>query len=235
MPVAGIFLALSSVAFLGMSIYDIVSSGEWENWGILDWCFNIFTCILYCLPFIEASAKTEKNILDVLRAKLIHLPFLGRIYTFFYDFAMVWRTTLTIWFTKLFRKGGFLYHLGLSGYFVLRTLKRPWVLFFVLLGSQYFDGILQNLFLHIGNVMLTLAMAIFGVAYGAISSEKGVIDNLLVALTNYQALMPPCFSAILSALHAQSMIGMLIGVYGYLWMLKCIGAAYKMFTKVDLT
>ena len=226
-------LTVLGLVSAGVGIYDAISTGSWREWGVLDWLFNIAVCTLSIFPFFTAfrsasaaSAVTRGGIL----ARLENVPFIGKIVTWIWAITTTFKTIWSVVMAPLFREGGFLYKFGKAITSNGKILKHPWVLFGLLLGSTFFDGILKTIFQGWNHLAMKAANLSFEVI-GDIMDEDGIdpIHDITVILVEGKSNLPECFTAIWGAVGAGDCFGLIMTTFQYAFLVTALRNGFRLY------
>lgn len=228
MQILAVLGFLVTAGIVAADFYQVVANGEYKNWGIGDWLFNIFTTLAVILPFFDTSTLVAKSINSKVGHILAKIPFLGKIYAKAASIGASVNYYARAFYQKLFGTGGFLLPLVNGSKGILKFLSNPIGFFSLLVASQAFEGILHNFFTICGNLVLKMTMTVMGIVLSLCTDRYGnVWDTVVSVFEDNWALMPECVGLMLSALHVQDLVGMVTSVVGWMITFKVVRAAYS--------
>lgn len=218
------------------SFGDIMVSGAWKDWSLWQWVANIGQ-LLFCLfPFVSQFPMIGRLAAIAVGwiAKLLSkLPLLGKLVTWIWALKTAFKTFFDLYLMKWFVKGGWLFNIGQGLAKLVQYMRKPWVLFGMLLLSTFSDGILTRLFQLWGDITMRAANAAFE-AVTKMMSEGGYGDPIsqsIAILTGAKSTLPPCFTAMWGAIGASQCIGLIVTTFQYLMLLSALRQGYKVYGK----
>lgn len=218
------------------SFGDIMVSGAWKDWSLWQWVANIGQ-LLFCLfPFVSQIPMIGRLAAIAVGwiAKLLSkLPLLGKLVTWIWALKTAFKTFFDLYLMKWFVKGGWLFNIGQGLAKLVQYMRKPWVLFGMLLLSTFSDGILTRLFQLWGDITMRAANAAFE-AVTKMMSEGGYGDPIsqsIAILTGAKSTLPPCFTAMWGAIGASQCIGLIVTTFQYLMLLSALRQGYKVYGK----
>lgn len=235
----GILGILGGVLGLGSLFYsvgDILATGSWRDWGFFDWVVNVGLSVLSLYPFVSIMPLIGKigalgfGWIGKLLAKM---PLIGKIATWIWALKTGLKVFFDMYLMKWFVKGGWLYNIGKAVAQLVGQLRKPWVLFGVLLLSSLADGIFSRIFQLWGDISLRAANAAFEMVSNALR-EGGYgnpISESIAIMTGAKSSLPPCFTAIWGAVGASQCIGLIVTTFQYLALLSALRTGYKLYGK----
>lgn len=218
------------------SFGDIMVSGAWKDWSLWQWVANIGQ-LLFCLfPFVSQFPMIGRLAAIAVGwiAKLLSkLPLLGKLVTWIWALKTAFKSFFDLYLMKWFVKGGWLFNIGQGLAKLVQYMRKPWVLFGMLLLSTFSDGILTRLFQLWGDITMRAANAAFE-AVTKMMSEGGYGDPIsqsIAILTGAKSTLPPCFTAMWGAIGASQCIGLIVTTFQYLMLLSALRQGYKVYGK----
>lgn len=237
MAALGVLMTVTTVLGLGYSIYDIISTGSWREWGIFDWIMNIGLVAMSVwlhLPLLRNATAASTVARGGIFAKLEAIPFLGKIFTLVWAIYHGFRVGIGYLIAPLFRKGGFFEKWGnVAATFGRIIKKHPWVLAGILFLSSFADGIFRHLYQLWGDASLKAA----SIAYdrvGAIMSEDGYGDpvgNAVAIIRGAKEVLPPCFTQVWGLVGASDCWGMIMMTFQYMFLLAALLKGYRLYER----
>lgn len=232
-------LTVGLFAVTGYSIYDIVSTGAWKSWGVLDWLANIGFTLLALNPIykaLKASVLVKSAVGGGLMAKLTKVPLIGSLCVWVWEITSGFRMMIYKMLHPLLRKGGFLYELGrTSKGFVTTLTKRPWLIAAMFFASSMVDGIFQRIYQLWGDLTMRAANVMFE-QVGKIMQDKGFgnpISEAISILDGSRSTLPPCFTAVWGTVGASECIGLIITTFQYLFLIAALRQGYKIYGRTN--
>lgn len=234
MGILGLLGGVLSLTTVVISVGEILVTGSWRDWGIFDWVVNVGMSVLSLLPFVGTIPMVGR--ISALGfawlAKLVsHVPLIGKIATMIWALRTGLRTFFDLYLMKWFVKGGWLYNIGRAVAQLVMQLRKPWVLFGVLLLSSLADGIFSRVFQIWGDISLRAANVAFEMVSRAMS-EGGYgnpISDSIAILAGSKSSLPPCFTAIWGAVGASECIGLIVTTFQYLALLSALRVGYRLY------
>lgn len=218
------------------SFGDIMVSGAWKDWSLWQWVANIGQ-LLFCLfPFVSQFpmiGRLAAISIGWIAKLLSKLPLLGKLVAWIWALKTAFKTFFDLYLMKWFVKGGWLFNIGQGLAKLVQYMRKPWVLFGMLLLSTFSDGILTRLFQLWGDITMRAANAAFE-AVTKMMSEGGYGDPIsqsIAILTGAKSTLPPCFTAMWGAIGASQCIGLIVTTFQYLMLLSALRQGYKVYGK----
>lgn len=220
----------ATLLFGGATLFSIgstIASGDWKNWGVLDWLGNIGLTIMCLFPILStlrtAAVAGSLQIGSVL-GKLSTLPLIGGLFSKLYELVELAKPTYTGLMGKIFSKGGFFDRLGKEGGVLGKIKKHPWVTAGLLVSSTMFDSVLGNVFELWGNLSLKAGDKLWGVIDKLTTSmgSGNPMGELASVITSGKANLPPCVIQVWGALDSSTLIGMVITTLQYMFIVVAI-------------
>lgn len=228
MQILAVLGFLVTAGIVAADFYNVVGNGEYKNWGIGDWLFNIFTTLAVILPFVDSSTSILKSVNSKVGGILAKIPFLGKIYAKAASVGSSINYYAKLFYAKMFGSQGFLLPLVFAGKGILKFLSNPVGFFALLVASQFFEGLLHNFFMIVGNLILKISMTVLGIVLSLCTDKYGnVWDAVVSVFENNYALLPECVGLMLAALHVQDLVGMVTSVVSWMITFKIVRSAYS--------
>lgn len=236
MGILGILGGALGLASVFYSVGDIITSGSWRDWNLFDWIVNIGLSVLSLFPFVSTLpilGRLSALGFGWIGKLLAKLPLIGKIASWFWALKTGLKVFFDMYLMKWFIKGGWLYNLGKAVAQLVGQLRKPWVLFGVLLLSSLADGIFARIFQLWGDISLRAANAAFEMVSNALR-EGGYgnpISDSIAIMTGAKSSLPPCFTAIWGAVGASQCIGLIVTTFQYLALLSALRTGYRLYGK----
>ena len=125
----------------------------WRDWNLFDWIVNIGLSVLALFPFVSTMPILGRICalgFGWIGKLLAKLPLIGKIASWLWALKTGLKVFFDMYLMKWFIKGGWLYNLGKAVAQLVGQLRKPWVLFTVLLLSSLADGIFFTYFFSCG-------------------------------------------------------------------------------------
>lgn len=226
---------LATIALAGMtgySVYDIISSGSYQNWSIWDWLFNIGTTLFGFYPFlsgVKVASVAKVGLFTRILNWLENIPFVGKFFGVLFTIKNLFVKTYDNIFGKLLAKGGFLFEGGKALSALAKLVKHPILLFGLIASSSLFDGILQTIFRLLGNLTLKLADTMWkAISTSGVENPSGDIAQVV---TQSAQGLPPCVTAMWGACGASVCVGMVLATLEYILLLNAIAKGYYFYSR----
>lgn len=234
MPVLAALGLLLSTVVVGKSVYEIVSTGSWQSWGLFDWIVNIGLIVLSAYPLLGGVFATLRGLLVSAGAGvglLGRFAIITKIADWLWAIKTAYKTTWAFAAAHWFARGGFLWNVGKHMGTLLKLLKKPWVLGGILFASTMAEGIGQKVYQLWGQASLK-AFDVMLSTFESFASENG-IGNPVVEAANIirgsKSALPECFTAIWGAVEADVCIGLVISTFQYCILLSAIAQGYRLY------
>lgn len=230
----GAITAVLTIVTLGYNIYDIISTGSWQDWTLFDWICNIGLSALCIFPFFSAfrGATAAASVArGGILARLAYMPVIGHIYSLIWGIWHGLRIGIGYLVAPFFAAGGFLNKLGISFATLGLIIKKPWVLMGLMLLSLTADGIFRNFYQLWGDLSLRAASVALD-RVSAIMSDNGYgdpIGSAVAIMRGSKEVLPSCFTAVWGLVGASECIGLIITTFQYMFLLSALLKGFRVY------